>query len=79
MGLFSFFKKDKEETEKDLGPNVEKDFEKCNGPDCAKCVTICPNFSFIVQDDKVVLKEHYSCRNCKKCMAICPNDCLNVV
>ena len=79
MGLFSFFKKEKDKVDHTLGPYVEMDETSCDGVDCQKCVAICPNFSFIVQEDKVLLKEYYTCRNCKKCMAACPNNCIKVI
>lgn len=79
MGIFSFFKKEKDKVDNALGPYVEMDMEKCDGIGCQKCVSVCPNFSFIVQDDKVILKEYYTCRNCKKCMVVCPNNCITVI
>ena len=51
--------------------------ENCKA--CQRCVSVCPNNSFIIKDGKSSLKEDYICRDCKVCVAACPNQCINFV
>ena len=79
MGLFSFFKKNKEKVEHAVGPYVEIDSENCKGEECGKCVAVCPNNSFIMVDGKAALKEYYTCKTCRGCLAACPNKCIKII
>lgn len=75
MGLFSFFKKDKEAKEE--GSDSSKvDGELCGG--CGKCVSVCPNNSFEIVDGVSSFKEYSSCRDCKLCVAACPSDAISL-
>ncbi len=82
MGLFSFFKKDKSE-EKKIGkeekqqPHIEINRDNCKA--CQRCVSVCPNNSFVIVDGKSSLKDGFICRDCKVCVAACPNECINFV
>lgn len=78
MGLFSFLKKDKKDTEPEIELNVKIDSDNCQGEKCAKCVAVCPNNAFIMAEGKARLKEYYICKNCKVCVAACPNNCITV-
>ena len=86
MGLFSFFRKDKDKRDKDIkvkvkevkeDARIEVNRENCKA--CQRCVSVCPNNSFIIKDGKSSLKEDYICRDCKVCVAACPNECINFV
>ena len=81
MGIFSFFKRDKSEENKAKNDmhesHIEINKEKCKA--CQRCVSVCPNNSFLIVDGKSSLKEDYICRDCKVCVAACPNECINFV
>ena len=81
MGIFSFFKKDKSEEkkkEKEVAQNhIEINRDNCKA--CQRCVSVCPNNSFVIKEGKSSLKEGYICRDCKVCVAACPNECINFV
>ncbi len=79
MGLFSFLKKNKEKVEHVTGPYLEIDSEKCKGEKCARCVSVCPNNAFIIEEGKVALKEYYTCRNCRMCVGVCPNHAILII
>ena len=70
MGLFSFFKRDKEKATKDIeSSSIEIDVDKCGG--CGRCVSVCPNNSFEIIEGKSTLKDDFNCRECKVCLAAC--------
>lgn len=81
MGIFSFFKRDKSEEKKKENnteePHIVINRENCKA--CQRCVSVCPNNSFIIKDGKSSLKEGFVCRDCKVCVAACPNECINFV
>lgn len=80
MGIFSFFKKDK--VEEDIAESHEESHIEINSDNCQacqRCVSVCPNNSFVIVDGKSSLKEDYICRDCKVCIAACPNECINFV
>ena len=79
MGLFSFFKKDKVEEVKEASQESHIEINRENCKACQRCVSVCPNNSFIIKDGKSSLKEDYFCRDCKVCVAACPNECINFV
>ena len=81
MGIFSFFKRNKSEenkSKKDLTEShIEINRDNCKA--CQRCVSVCPNNSFVIKEGKSSLKEDYICRDCKVCVAACPNQCINFV
>ena len=80
MGIFSFFKRNKSEDEKQENKaesRIEINTENCKA--CQRCVSVCPNNSFLIKDGKSSLKEDFICRDCKVCVAACPNQCINFV
>ena len=79
MGIFSFFKKDKSQDKKEekKESHIEIDRENCKA--CQRCVSVCPNNSFVIVEGKSSLKDDYICRDCKVCVAACPNECINFV
>lgn len=81
MGIFSFFKRNKSEESKvkrDINEShIEINRDNCKA--CQRCVSVCPNNSFVIKDGKSFLKEGYICRDCKVCVAACPNECINFV
>ena len=81
MGLFSFFKRNNVEEvkakEEKAESHIEINRENCKA--CQRCVSVCPNNSFVIEDGKSSLKEGYICRDCKVCVAACPNQCINFV
>ena len=79
MGLFSFFKKDKVEEVKEASQESHIEINRENCKACQRCVSVCPNNSFLIVDGKSSLKEDYICRDCKVCVAACPNECINFV
>ena len=79
MGLFSFFKKDKVEEVKEASQESHIEINRENCKACQRCVSVCPNNSFIIVDGKSSLKENHICRDCKVCVAACPNQCINFV
>ena len=79
MGLFSFFKKDKVEEVKEASQESHIEINRENCKACQRCVSVCPNNSFVIKDGKSSLKEDYICRYCKVCVAACPNECINFV
>ena len=52
--------------------------DKCNG--CGLCVSVCKDFSYKLDNKKVVLSENplFGCVGCGHCMAICPNDAIEI-
>lgn len=52
--------------------------DKCQGSDCAECVDICPMEVFVLEGDKVVVKDPEECSLCEVCMDVCPEECVNV-
>lgn len=79
MGLFSFFKKDKVEEVKEASQESHIEINRENCKACQRCVSVCPNNSFVIVDGKSSLKENHICRDCKVCVAACPNQCINFV
>ena len=79
MGIFSFFKKDKSEEKRHENNVSESHIEINRCKACQRCVSVCPNNSFLIVDGKSSLKEDYICRDCKVCVAACPNECINFV
>ena len=81
MGIFSFFKRNKSEenkSKKDLAEShIEINRDNCKA--CQRCVSVCPNNSFVIKEGKSSLKEDYICRDSKVCVASCPNECINFV
>jgi len=53
--------------------------DKCNG--CGLCVSVCKDFSYKLDNKKVVLSENplFGCVGCGHCMAICPNGAIEIV
>ena len=81
MGIFSFFKRNKSEenkSKKDLAEShIEINRDNCKA--CQRCVSACPNNSFVIKEGKSSLKEHYICIDCKVCVAAGPTECINFV
>ena len=80
MGIFSYFKRNKSEEktqENKAESHIEINTENCKA--CQRCVSVCPNNSFLIKDGKSSLKEDFICRDCKVCVAACPNECINFV
>jgi len=52
--------------------------ENCTG--CGLCVSVCKDFSLIIENQKVKLAAHplFGCMACGHCMAICPTDAITV-
>ncbi|ADP77436.1 4Fe-4S ferredoxin iron-sulfur binding domain protein [Methanothermus fervidus DSM 2088] len=54
------------------------DYDKCDGPDCAECVDVCPMEILVIEGDKVVAKNTEECNECMVCMDVCPNEAITV-
>ncbi|MBR5503753.1 MAG: 4Fe-4S dicluster domain-containing protein, partial [Methanobrevibacter sp.] len=53
MGIFSFFKRNKSEEktqENKAESHIEINTENCKA--CQRCVSVCPNNSFLIKDGK---------------------------
>ena len=52
--------------------------DKCTG--CGLCVSVCKDFSFKIENQKVKLADNplFGCIACGHCMAICPSDAIAV-
>ncbi len=52
--------------------------EVCNG--CGLCVSVCKDFSLIIEDNKVKKSDapFFGCIGCGHCMAICPNGAIEI-
>ena len=80
MGIFSFFKKDKDkekvESQEEFH-SIQINAENCQG--CGRCVSVCPNNAYELIEGKSSLKENFTCRDCKVCLAACSNDAITFV
>lgn len=54
------------------------DRELCSG--CGKCVTVCKDFNFLIENHKAVISHSplFGCIGCGHCMAICPEGAIMV-
>jgi len=61
-----------------VNAEIKTNPELCNG--CGLCVSICKDFSLIIEDNKVKKSNTsvFGCIGCGHCMAICPNGAIEV-
>ncbi len=54
------------------------DRELCSG--CGKCVTVCKDFNFLIENHKAVISHSplFGCIGCGHCMAICPTSAIAI-
>lgn len=52
--------------------------EKCTK--CGLCVSVCKDFSLIMENDKVIISENplFGCVGCGHCMAVCPTGAIEI-
>jgi ferredoxin len=58
---------------------IKIDSHKCTG--CGLCVSVCKDFSIVMQNSTVVKSDHplFGCIGCGHCMAICPSGAIKIV
>lgn len=61
-----------------VNAEIKTDPELCNG--CGLCVSVCKDFSLIIQNGKVEKSKtpFFGCIGCGHCMAICPNEAIEI-
>lgn len=77
MGLGSFFKRGKKQTEEIMEEcHIDINLDECDA--CEKCSIACPNNVLMLVDDHMTVRDAQVCKTCRVCVAICPNDCITV-
>lgn len=77
MSKFGFLKKFKgSSNNKNSNINFKIENDNCNGEECRKCVTACPNNVLIVENNQTSVGNPLGCKSCRVCASICPNDCI---
>jgi DNA-directed RNA polymerase subunit D len=61
-------------------PKIDIDPSRCKGPECSKCIEVCPKEIFEFKDGKLAIKEDrvLNCTLCRMCEEVCPAGAIKI-